>query len=127
MIGGGISGTFVTKYLTDYDPQCTLESLTIFEPYPVTDTIKKGSSSSNNNNTLEEEELETQGSRVSTLELEDGTLVELGASILSDSAEEMKRIFTSVTDYPRCVIEWDSITCRAVRGSNFVLGMSNPS
>jgi len=74
VIGGGISGTFATKYLTDYDPQCTLESLTIFEPYPVNDTIKAS--------TFSAAAAAAQGSRVSTLELEDGTLVELGASVL---------------------------------------------
>lgn len=87
VIGGGISGTFVTKYLTDYDPLCTLESLTIFESYPVNDTIKSScfsvaSASANDNIQEEVSEAAAQGSRVSTLELEDGTLVELGASVL---------------------------------------------
>jgi len=72
VIGGGISGTFVTKYLTDYDPECKLDSLTIFEPFPVNDTIKRTT----------EADTTMQGSRVSTLELEDGATVELGASIL---------------------------------------------
>lgn len=52
---------------------------------------------------------------------------QLGASVLADSTEEMKKVFSSVTDYPRCVIDWDSTTCRAVRDSGFVLGMRNPS
>lgn len=52
---------------------------------------------------------------------------ELCTFILVRSTEEMKKIFSTVTDFPRCVIEWDTITCRAVRGSGFLIGMSNPS
>lgn len=52
---------------------------------------------------------------------------QLGVSVLTNSTEEMKRIFSNVTDYPRCIVDWESITCRAVRDSGFVLGMSNPS
>lgn len=51
---------------------------------------------------------------------------QLGTAILVSSTEEMKKVFSSVTDYPRCIIDWDSITCQAVRGSSFVFGMSNP-
>ena len=60
VIGGGISGSFVTKYLSDYDADCSLD-ITVFDPPP-----------SKNN----------QGSRVSSHALADGTVVELGASIV---------------------------------------------
>lgn len=78
VIGGGISGTFFTKYLVDYDTECKLESITIFEPYPVNGTIKasaEAEASSNGNNNF-------QGSRIASLELEDGSVVEVGASVL---------------------------------------------
>ena len=60
IIGGGISGSFVTKYLTDYDVDCSLD-ITVFDPPPSKDH---------------------QGSRVASYSLKDGTVVETGASIL---------------------------------------------
>ena len=60
IIGGGISGSFVTKYLTDYDVDCSLD-ITVFDPPP-----------SDNN----------QGSRVASYTLEDGTVIETGGSII---------------------------------------------
>lgn len=60
IIGGGISGSFAAKYLSDYDVGCSLD-ITVFDPPP---------SKSN------------QGSRVSSYALEDGTVVEAGASIM---------------------------------------------
>ena len=60
IIGGGISGSFATKYLSDYDVDCSLD-ITVFDP-----PSSKGN----------------QGSRVASHALEDGTVVEMGASIL---------------------------------------------
>ena len=71
VIGGGISGTFVARYLTDFDPGCKLE-LTLYDPSPLGEYTTKSTSN------------EGQGSRVATLQLEDGRLVELGASIVSE-------------------------------------------
>ena len=61
IIGGGISGSFAAKYLADYDDECLLD-ITIFKP---PDGLA-----------------ENQGSRVSSMDLNDGTTVELGASII---------------------------------------------
>jgi prenylcysteine oxidase/farnesylcysteine lyase len=71
VIGGGISGTFVARYLTDYDPSCKLD-LTLYDPSPLGEYTTRSSS------------IEGQGSRVATLQLDDGRLVEIGASILSE-------------------------------------------
>ena len=60
VIGGGISGSFVTKYLTDYDTDCSLD-ITVFDPPPSEDH---------------------QGSRVASHVLPDGTVVEKGAFIV---------------------------------------------
>jgi len=60
IIGGGISGSFATKYLSDYDVDCTLD-ITVFDPPPSEDH---------------------QGSRVSSYTLKDGTVVETGGSIV---------------------------------------------
>jgi hypothetical protein len=67
IIGAGISGTFTAKYLSDFDDKCLLD-ITIFSP-PEVET----------DGTSEEAD---QGSRVSSTILEDGTVVELGASII---------------------------------------------
>lgn len=66
IIGGGISGSFAAKYLADYDNDCALD-ITIF-------SSPKGSPGD-------------QGSRVSSLQLDDGRTVELGASIIFDGNE----------------------------------------
>jgi Prenylcysteine lyase len=81
VIGGGISGTFVTKYLVDHDPECKLESITIFESQPVNGTVRKEDDSSATSATSATS-AEYQHSRVWSLELDDGAVVELGASIL---------------------------------------------
>ncbi len=60
IIGGGISGSFVTKYLTDYDVDCSLD-ITVFDPPPSEDH---------------------QGSRVASYTLSDGTVIETGGSII---------------------------------------------
>ena len=117
VIGGGISGTFVTKYLSDYDVDCLLDSITIYEPYSIqsdygstnqnlvdgedsTDESSRTSSSeeieddniiaSDNsfvipayyNDEQKNKKIQQQGPRVSSIKLSDGTIVELGASII---------------------------------------------
>jgi hypothetical protein len=72
VIGGGISGSFFTRYLADYDEECKVESITVFDPTPVT---KQPFSSTD----LATDEW--QGSRVAALKLKDGLIVEIGASI----------------------------------------------
>ncbi|CAJ1947229.1 unnamed protein product [Cylindrotheca closterium] len=80
VIGGGISGTFVSKYLVDFlnnDDDCSsLQELTIFDPNPIGELTDKKASSNNDN--------DWQGSRVSSYRLDDGRIVELGASVLTD-------------------------------------------
>jgi prenylcysteine oxidase/farnesylcysteine lyase len=72
VIGGGISGSFAAKYLADYNKdECMLDSITIYEPMPVTKAVTPQDVPVDN----------WQGSRVSSLRLKDGTLVELGASV----------------------------------------------
>jgi Prenylcysteine lyase len=61
VIGGGISGSFFTKYMVDHDPECKLESITIFESFPLNGTIKKESAADGR----------YQHSRVASLELDD--------------------------------------------------------
>jgi prenylcysteine oxidase/farnesylcysteine lyase len=75
VIGGGISGTFVAKYLVDYDKDCSLDALTLFDPQPLGEPITKATPN----------EASAQGSRVGTLRLDDGRIIELGASILTES------------------------------------------
>ncbi|GKY99382.1 hypothetical protein MPSEU_000892900 [Mayamaea pseudoterrestris] len=71
VIGGGISGSFVTKYLSDLDKNCTLSAITIFEPLPLNGPISVNQSANDNE----------QFSRVQSIRLNDGTIVEIGASI----------------------------------------------
>jgi len=75
IIGGGISGSFLTKYLVDYDIDCSLD-ITVFDPTP-----SSSSSNDGNGNPLYGDSF-NQGSRISSHTLKDGTVVELGASIL---------------------------------------------
>lgn len=82
IIGGGISGSFVTKYLVDYDIQCNaIDTITIFEPKPIHGPIKVSEPYNINTDEVLIEQQQQQGSRISTLQLNDGTIVELGASI----------------------------------------------
>ena len=75
VIGGGISGTFVSKYLVDLIDDCNeLEELTLFDPIELGKIATKNDIS----------DPSWQGSRVGTYQLEDGRIVELGASILTD-------------------------------------------
>lgn len=72
IIGGGISGSFVTKYLTDYDVDCSLD-ITVFDP-PPSETH--------------------QGSRVASYTLEDGTVVETGGSIVFEDNVLVNKMIT---------------------------------
>jgi prenylcysteine oxidase/farnesylcysteine lyase len=80
VIGGGISGSFFSKYISDLDEKCTIEEIHIFEPYPVKGPTSVVDVAAPVN--PEDEQRPGQGSRVSTLQLRDGTLVEIGASIV---------------------------------------------
>lgn len=73
VIGGGISGTFVARYLTEYDFGCQME-LALYDPSPIGEYTTTTSNDGANG----------QGNRVATLKLEDGRLIELGASIVSE-------------------------------------------
>lgn len=75
VIGGGISGTFVTRYLTEFDTGCAFESITLFDPLPLGEVVTENSSGKDDS---------WQGSRVSTLQFNDGRIIELGASIMTD-------------------------------------------
>jgi len=78
VLGGGVSGSFVTKYLVDYDINCSLE-INVFDPW-----IPK--SRNDNENDRNSDELYDsslgQGSRVSSWTFPDGRTVELGASVI---------------------------------------------
>jgi len=76
VIGGGVGGTFVSRYLVDYDNSCHIESLTLFDP-----TFRSHVDGAVNQEDVNKVST-LQGGRVSTKILNDGTAVELGASIL---------------------------------------------
>ena len=90
IIGGGIGGSFVSKYLTDNDENCKIDTIDIFEPSPMSSTKSEAgvavtAASSSSSSSVEGEIRSTwQGSRVSSVTLSDGTVVELGASIIYD-------------------------------------------
>lgn len=71
VIGGALSGSFFTKYLVDHDNNCSIDSITVFESVPVKGHIKP----------TEVVNEDWQGSRVASIQLEDGSVVEVGASI----------------------------------------------
>ena len=72
VIGGSISGAFTTKYLADYDEKCSISCIHVYEPNPVHGLTK----------TSDYPREDWQGSRLNSLQLSDGTIVELGASIM---------------------------------------------
>jgi prenylcysteine oxidase / farnesylcysteine lyase len=74
VIGGGISGTFLSKYLLEYDKNCSIEELVIFDPHVTTSTTQERSLLSKNLSNWDE-----QGSRATSNIIERGTLVEMGA------------------------------------------------
>ena len=111
VIGGSVSGSFLSKYLTDYDSNClAIDSITILDPFkyaaPLTDlesnsihqvypfigldnieynhSLGRVLTDTLNNNENSENRLNQpqQGGRISTLILPDGTNIELGASII---------------------------------------------
>ena len=93
IIGGGIGGTFSAKYLSDYDDECSLDSITIYEPYSIltdedySDKTDDGDMEPETTNNvfpypMLANNISQQGPRVSSIQLSDGTIVELGASII---------------------------------------------
>jgi hypothetical protein len=70
VIGGGISGTFVSKYLVDQDLNCSLEGLVIYDPLPIGQLFVVTQEPAKINDAW-------QSSRVATVEV-DGQIVELG-------------------------------------------------
>lgn len=82
IIGGGVAGTFTSKYLVDYNAEkCLLESITIFDPNPIGQETK----ASTTPNTMD-----WQGSRVAAMKLPDGRVVELGASVFHEANQLLK-------------------------------------
>ena len=87
IIGGGISGTFLTKYLVDYDSNCTtFDTITIFEPNLVTGTIRKDHQNKSNH----------QSSRIASYEMEID---------IDTSAAGTKKNNESATSVQKIVIE----------------------
>jgi len=125
IIGGGISGTFTAKYLTDYDaPVCKIESIHIYDPNP----IMIGQRQQQQQQQQQQEEEETlqvvhdeeenpsvsvipppndkddddgdddhdwQGSRVAAVRLKDGRIVEIGASIFHEANTLLKTMIAN--------------------------------
>mmetsp|Transcript_3924 Transcript_3924/g.10826 ORF Transcript_3924/g.10826 Transcript_3924/m.10826 type:complete len:296 (-) Transcript_3924:49-936(-) len=83
IIGGGVSGSFAAKYLADYDEGCSLDAVDLYEPSPISD-FEQGKQHGIPSSGEPESDDDWQGSRVSSLTLHDGTVVELGASIIFD-------------------------------------------
>lgn len=69
-----MSGTFVSKYLVDYDEGCALD-ITIFDPQP----IGQVSTSADDHS--------WQGSRVASVKMDDGSTIEIGASVFYSGFE----------------------------------------
>jgi hypothetical protein len=80
IIGGGISGSFCTKYLVDYDIDCQMTFVTIFDPEPL-GRIRSTKDPPPPKDDAEQDPHPPQGSRVAPLILDNGKVVELGASI----------------------------------------------
>jgi hypothetical protein len=72
VIGGGISGTFVSKYLVEYDKGCSIDEISIFDPLPLGEPTSAATTSTDVN---------WQGSRLAAVRLEDDSVVEIGASV----------------------------------------------
>jgi prenylcysteine oxidase/farnesylcysteine lyase len=86
IIGGGISGTFTAKYLSDYDSEnCMIESLTIFDPFPIGEPTSLSDS----------QDEAWQGNRISSLQLDDGRVVEIGASVFHEANRLVKEMITN--------------------------------
>jgi len=96
IIGGGIGGSFASKYLAEYDAdRCLIDSITVFDPSPQLSRsaggkgIPGGPPSGGTSSDLGPNR---QGSRVSSLTLADGTVVELGASIIFSGNELISQV-----------------------------------
>ena len=101
VIGGGVSGSFVTKYLSDYDvhgavdgkerERCLVDEIVVYDvspPPPGFSDDEQSIHSDNNNNDVLKSSSDPrpenwQGSRVSAITIKD-TVIELGASIVYD-------------------------------------------
>mmetsp|Transcript_17443 Transcript_17443/g.25432 ORF Transcript_17443/g.25432 Transcript_17443/m.25432 type:complete len:620 (-) Transcript_17443:533-2392(-) len=81
IIGGGISESFTAKYLFDYDTKCKLD-ITLFDAPTVGNSSGSNHGDGNDNGYKSNNSSTGQGSRVNSLTLSDGTVVELGASII---------------------------------------------
>ena len=80
VIGGGISGTFVSKYLVDLNShECSIAKLDIYDPASSQDQLGSPITKENSQATNQQ-----QGSRVGTYQMDDGRIIELGASIFID-------------------------------------------
>jgi prenylcysteine oxidase / farnesylcysteine lyase len=87
IIGGGISGTFVTKYLVDYDVHCnTFDTITIFDKYPVNSTITKS-----------DVQKKYQGSRIASYEMNITTTTAAAAANDGVDTAEVETNTTSST------------------------------
>lgn len=89
IIGGGIGGTFAAKYLAEYDvhhrgenqrSECLLREIVVFDVSPPPGETT--TSSTKTRSSADPRPRHWQGSRVSSLTLRDGTVIELGASII---------------------------------------------
>ncbi len=93
IIGGGISGSFVTKYLSEYDviSKCLLDEFVVYDVSPpppgFSDNEPQIHTDNNDDNILQSSSdprpENWQGSRVSAVTIKD-TVIELGASIIYD-------------------------------------------
>lgn len=85
IVGGGISGTFAAKYLTEYDvsskrDNCSIDEIVVFDISPqATDQTSKDEVVASSSDPRPQH---WQGSRVASLTLADGSVIELGASII---------------------------------------------
>eukprot|EP00804_Cyclotella_cryptica_P027917 CCRYP_003812-RA/>CCRYP_003812-RA protein AED:0.36 eAED:0.36 QI:243/1/1/1/0.75/0.6/5/2410/518 len=99
IIGGGIGGTFTAKYLAEYDVNhrdedwrsaCLLNEIVVFDASPPPGENSRGKDANPQGDDSGTKALSSsdprpqhwQGSRVSSLTLQDGSVIELGASII---------------------------------------------
>merc|ERR1712129_539718 len=81
-----MGGSFFAKYLSDYDSECQVDSITIYDPYPIPKSPKDERGEEREAGNLVSPSApqpdEGQGPRVSSLTLADGSQIELGASVI---------------------------------------------
>ena len=100
IIGGGIGGTFTSKYLADYDvnhrndkrTNCLVDEIVVFDVSPTPGEYNSNASS-------DPRPPHWQGSRISSLTLQDGSVVELGASILYNGNQLVVDMMNDDPDY----------------------------